>query len=115
MVQSNKYYESRAVDVTSEVGLTTDQDLSVPTYLRNTTSFIPPRYRKSFGTSHYTKVFSKFLYTVLSNTNNFCTDLSNIPQNSNIEQILEATHHKTAAVWPLTSHLENYPNKTDKT
>ena len=29
MVQSNKYYKSRAVGVTSEVGLTTDRDLSV--------------------------------------------------------------------------------------
>ena len=29
MVQSDKYYKSRAVEVTSEVGLTTDRDLSV--------------------------------------------------------------------------------------
>ena len=29
MVQSNKYYKSRAVGVTSEVGLSTDRDLSV--------------------------------------------------------------------------------------
>ena len=27
------------------------------------------------------------------------------------EQILEATLHKTAAVWPLTSHLKNHSNK----
>ena len=45
---------SCAVGVTSEVGLTTDRDLSVPTCLRNTTYFIPTRYRKSRGTSHYT-------------------------------------------------------------
>ena len=30
------------------------------------------------------------------------------------EQILEATPHKTAAVWPLTSHLTNYPSKMNK-
>ena len=29
MVQSNKYYKSHTVGVTSEVGLTTDRDLSV--------------------------------------------------------------------------------------
>ena len=27
------------------------------------------------------------------------------------EQILEATPHKTAAVWPLTSRLKNHPSK----
>ena len=30
MVQSNKYYKSRAVGVTSEVGLTMNQDLEEP-------------------------------------------------------------------------------------
>ena len=40
VVQSNKY-KSRAVGVTSKVGLTTDQDLAEPLCLRNT-SFIPP-------------------------------------------------------------------------
>ena len=54
VIQSNKYYKSSAVGVTSEVGLTTGQDLLVSTCLRNTMSFIPPRYRKSHGTSHYT-------------------------------------------------------------
>ena len=39
----------------SQVGLTTDRDLSVSTCLRNTTSFIPLRYQKSHGTNHYTK------------------------------------------------------------
>ena len=39
VVQSDKYYKSRAVGVTSEVGLTTDRDLSVPMCLKNTTSF----------------------------------------------------------------------------
>ena len=34
---------------------------------------------------------------------------------SYIEQILEATFHKTAALWPPTSHLKNHPNKTNKT
>ena len=29
---------------------------------------------------------------------------------SYIEQILETTSHKTAAVLPPTTHLENYPN-----
>ena len=52
VVQSNKYYKSRVVGVTSEVGLTTDQDLAELPCLRNTTSFIPPQYRKSRGTSH---------------------------------------------------------------
>ena len=56
VVQSNKYYKSRAVGVISEVGLTTDPNLAEPTCLRNTTSFIPPRHRKSRGTSHYTTV-----------------------------------------------------------
>ena len=27
---------------------------------------------------------------------------------SNIEQVLEATPHKAAAIWPPTTHLENY-------
>ena len=34
---------------------------------------------------------------------------------SHIEQIFEATSHKAVAVRPPTSHLENHPNKTDKT
>ena len=29
---------------------------------------------------------------------------------SNIEQVLEATPHKTVAVRPPTTHHENYPN-----
>ena len=53
MVQSDKYYKSRAVGVMSEAGLTTDWDLYVLTCLRTTTS---PRYRKSRGTSHYTTI-----------------------------------------------------------
>ena len=52
-IQSNKYYKTRAVGVVSEVGLSTDWDLSVPTRLRNTMSFIPLRYRKSSGTSTF--------------------------------------------------------------
>ena len=56
VVQSDKYYKSRAVGVTSEAGLTTDRDLSVATCSRNATSFILPRYRKWRGTSHYTTV-----------------------------------------------------------
>ena len=39
--------------VTSEVGLTNDRDLAKPWCLRNMTSFIPPRYWKALGTSHY--------------------------------------------------------------
>ena len=31
------------------------------------------------------------------------------------EQILEATPHKTAVVWLLTSHFKNYPSKMNKT
>ena len=54
MVQSDKYYKSCAVGVRSEVGLTTDRDLSVLMCLRNTTSFVPPRYWKSHGMSQYT-------------------------------------------------------------
>ena len=54
VVQSDKYYKSRAVGVTSNCGLSTDRDLSVPTCLRNTTSFIPLRYRKSCDTRYYT-------------------------------------------------------------
>ena len=34
---------------------------------------------------------------------------------SYIEQILETTQHKTIAIRPLTSHLKNYPSKTNKT
>ena len=33
---------------------------------------------------------------------------------SQIEQILDATSYKTAAVRPPTSHLESHSNKTDK-
>ena len=29
---------------------------------------------------------------------------------SNIEQVLEAAPHKTAAVWLLTTYHENYPS-----
>ena len=29
---------------------------------------------------------------------------------SNIEQVLEAAHHKAAAVRPLTTHHKNYPS-----
>ena len=29
---------------------------------------------------------------------------------SNIEQVLEATTHKAVAIWPPTSHDENYPS-----
>ena len=29
---------------------------------------------------------------------------------NNIEQVLEATPHKAAAVWPPTTHHENYPS-----
>ena len=31
------------------------------------------------------------------------------------EQILEATLHKKAAIWPLASHLTNQLNKMNKT
>ena len=54
VVQSYKYYKSRAVGVTSEVGFTTDWDLAEHWCSRNTTPFIPPGCRKSRGTSHYT-------------------------------------------------------------
>ena len=30
-----------------------------------------------------------------------------------IEQVLEATLHKAAAIWKPTTHLENHPNKQD--
>ena len=49
MVHSNKYYKPCAE------GVTTDRDLAESSCLRNTTSFIPPRYRKTHGTSHDTK------------------------------------------------------------
>ena len=32
-----------------------------------------------------------------------------------IELIVEATPQETAAIWPLTSHLKNLRNKTNKT
>ena len=32
-----------------------------------------------------------------------------------LSKIIEATPHKTASVRPLTSHLTNYPSKTNKT
>ena len=57
VVQSNKYYKSCTVGVTSEVGLTTDRNLAEPSRLRNTMSFIPLRYPKSRGTSDYTTVW----------------------------------------------------------
>ena len=59
VVQSNKYYKHRVVGVTSEVSLTTDRDLAERSCLRNTMSFIPLRYRKSRGTSHYTTLFNR--------------------------------------------------------
>ena len=31
------------------------------------------------------------------------------------EQIREAIPHEKTAVWPLTSHLQNHPNKMNKT
>ena len=34
---------------------------------------------------------------------------------SNIEQVLEAAPHKTAAVPPTTTHHENYPSYTNQT
>ena len=34
---------------------------------------------------------------------------------SYFEQILEPTPQETTIVQPLTSHLKNYPSKTDKT
>ena len=34
---------------------------------------------------------------------------------SYFEQILAATHHKTMAVQPLTSHLKKHSSKTNKT
>ena len=34
---------------------------------------------------------------------------------SNIEQVLEATPHKEAAVRPPTTHHENYPRLTNQT
>ena len=39
-----------------------------------------------------------------------------LPKNATccFEQILKATPHKTAVIWPLTSHLKNYPNKMNK-
>ena len=58
VVQSNKYYKSCAVSVTSEVGLTTNRDLSLLTCWKNMTSFIPPRYQKSCDASHYTTLRS---------------------------------------------------------
>ena len=33
---------------------------------------------------------------------------------SNIEQILEETPHETTDIWPLTSHLKNHTNETNK-
>ena len=39
VVQSNKYYKFRAVDVTSKVGRTTDQDLSVLAVLKKHISY----------------------------------------------------------------------------
>ena len=46
MAQSNKYYKSPSVGVTSEVDLTTDRDLAKLLSLRNTTSFIPVQHKR---------------------------------------------------------------------
>ena len=64
MVQSNKYHKSRAVGVTSEVGLITDRDLAEPSGLRNTTSFIPLRYRKSRSTDHYATMWNSSIWPI---------------------------------------------------
>ena len=34
---------------------------------------------------------------------------------NSLEEILDATLHKTTALWSLTSHLENHPSKMNKT
>ena len=74
MIQSDKYYKSRAVIVTSEVGLTTDRrpleltvfaSLSAFACFRNTASFILPPYRKSCGTSHYILLVFMALSTIV--------------------------------------------------
>ena len=60
VLQSDKYYKSLAVGVTSEVGLTPDRrpfrviSLLLFLLLPLSTSFILPQYRKLCGTSHYT-------------------------------------------------------------
>ena len=53
MVESTIHHKSRAVGVSSEVGLTT---CSMPVHKKKTTCFIPPRHRKSCGTSHYSTI-----------------------------------------------------------
>ena len=60
MVQSNKYYKSHAVAVTSEVGLTTDRSLAEPSMLKKENVF-------------YTSVFPEvtcyepqYMFTVIS-------------------------------------------------
>ena len=93
MVQSSKYYKSRAVGVMSEVGLTTDRDLAEPLCLWNTTSFIPSRYRKSRGTSHYTTL-SFFLSFFLS----FILD----------DRLIDFNGMSTCLGLFQTSKLENY-------
>ena len=57
MIQSNKCYKSPAVGVTSNVGLLLTEILQNSSCLRNTTSLIPLRYRRSRGTSHYKTLY----------------------------------------------------------
>ena len=70
VVQSDKYYKSHAIGVTSEVGLATDRDLSELMCLRNMVSFIPLRYRKSRGRSHYKTLSNTQNRSIGSNTRN---------------------------------------------
>ena len=82
MVHFDQYYESCTVGVTSEVGLTTDRrpselsvsaSLSASACLRDTASFILPRYQKSHGTSHYTTANFGYKLFTTSNTANVHT------------------------------------------
>ena len=66
MAQSNKYYKSRAVGVMSEVGLTTDRDLSVLPVLKKHDVFYSSKILEVTWSSHYTTSPSeKMFYDVL--------------------------------------------------
>ena len=110
MVQSNKYYKSRTVGVTSEVGLTTDRDLAEVSCLRNTTSFILPRYWKSRGTNHYTPLLLLYGCTAWTLTKRLKKKLD-----GNFTRMLRAILNKSWRQHPTKHQLDGHLPPITKT
>ena len=65
MVQSNKYDKSRAVGVTSKVGLTTDRDLSVLTLLKKPDVFYSSEIPE---VTWYEPLYNRIIFKILNNS-----------------------------------------------